>query len=443
MKTVAILAPDFSPSSYPPALRARFFARRLPDFGWKPIIVATDSRYYETPIDPELSNLLPPDLQVIRTKAFAARWTRRFGLGDLGWRSLWHNWRALRHVIHERKPDLLFLPTPPSAGLLLGRLARALYGMPYVVDLIDPIATDYYWSLPKAQRPPKWWLSSRMSRWVERTALRRASHITAVDAAYANDAKRRYEWLKSIEVTGIPYGAEPADFEYVRQHPRAHRIFDKSDGLLHCCYVGVVGPYMLATIRALFAALRLGLQREPELFQRVRLHFVGTSYAPGAQPKVMPLAEAAGVAASVTEHCARVSYLDAIQLQLAADVLVLLGSEEAHYTASKIFPYLIANRPLLAIFHRDSSVISILRSTGAASPITFAATVEVAAKTEEIFEHWRSLLAQPHISPAEQRMQAFAPYTARAMAGRLASVFDSVVRQPAQAAASAPAGGRA
>ena len=29
------------------------------------------------------------------------------------------------------------------------------------------------------------------------------------------------------------------------------------------------------TTRALFDALKLGLEREPELFQKVRLHFVG------------------------------------------------------------------------------------------------------------------------------------------------------------------------
>ena len=41
-RTVLIIAPDFTPSSYPPALRARFFAQHLPEFGWKPIVLAAD-----------------------------------------------------------------------------------------------------------------------------------------------------------------------------------------------------------------------------------------------------------------------------------------------------------------------------------------------------------------------------------------------------------------
>ncbi|HZU23566.1 MAG TPA: hypothetical protein VE998_12095, partial [Terriglobales bacterium] len=115
MKSVVILAPDFSPSSHPPALRARFFAPHLPEFGWKPIVIATAPEYYETVVDAENNRLLPGDLEVVRTRALSAKFTRRIGLGDLGWRSLWHHWRALKQVIREHKPDLLFLPTPPSA----------------------------------------------------------------------------------------------------------------------------------------------------------------------------------------------------------------------------------------------------------------------------------------------------------------------------------------
>lgn len=443
MGSVVILAPDFSPSGHPPALRVRFFARHLADFGWKPIIVATDARYYETAIDEENDKLLPPSLTVVRTKAIPAKVTRRFRLGDLGWRSLWHNWQALKRVIREHRPDLLLLPTPPSAGLLLGRLARARFGVPYVVDLIDPIATDYYWKLPPSQRPPKWWLSSRIARFLERTALRRASHITAVDASYAGDALRRYSWLTSEDVTGIPYGGEPADFDYVRSNPRANTIFEHGGGLLHCSYVGVVGPYMMPVIRALLAALRLGLGREPELFGRVRLHFVGTNYGPNAQPKVLPLASEAGVANNVTEHPARVPYLDAIQLLLASDVLVVLGSEEAHYTASKLFPYLLANRPLLAVFHQQSSVVRILREMGAEPAITFSSAADLSKQSEEIYLRWRQMLLEPNGVTIEARIHAFAPYTTRSMAAKLAAVFDNATGASKAAVASAPAGSSA
>jgi len=51
MKSVVIIAPDFSPSSLPPALRVRFFAEHLPDYGWQPTIITTDPVFYETTVD--------------------------------------------------------------------------------------------------------------------------------------------------------------------------------------------------------------------------------------------------------------------------------------------------------------------------------------------------------------------------------------------------------
>lgn len=444
MRSVVILAPDFSPSGRPPALRIRFFASHLQDFGWKPIIVATDPSYYETAIDEENEKLLPPNLTVIRTKAIPAHLTRRFRLGDLGWRSLLHNWSTLKQAIREYRPDVLLLPTPPSAGLLLGRLARARFGIPYVIDLIDPIATDYYWKLPRSQRPPKWWLSSRVARFLERIVLRRASHITAVDSSYAADALRRYPWLSTSDVTGVPYGGELADFDYVRHNPRPNQIFETNDGLFHMCYVGVVGHYMIPTVRAIFAAFALGLQRNPELFGRVRMHFVGTNYTHQPQPQVMPHAEAARLTKFIDEHPARVPYLDAIQLMLNSSALLVLGSEEAHYTASKIFPCIMANRPLLAVFHQQSSVVEILRRTHAAEPVTFASVHELNNSAERIFQAWRELLLNKQTIPDDERMQMFAPYTTRAMTAGMARVFENVMecRKTSVALATTPTSAR-
>src|ERR1700730_2121628 len=107
-KTVVIVGPDFTPSSYPPALRIRFFAQHLREFGWEPIVLATDPRYYEWSVDPENEKLLPADLEVIRTRALPAKLTRKIGVGDLGIRSLWYHWRTLSRLCRQRKVGLIF-----------------------------------------------------------------------------------------------------------------------------------------------------------------------------------------------------------------------------------------------------------------------------------------------------------------------------------------------
>src|ERR1019366_10080275 len=135
-----------------------------------------------------------------------------------------------------------------------------------------------------------------------------------------------------------------------------------------------------------------------------------------------------GIADLVDEHPDRVPYLDALSLLLDSDALLVVGSVEPHYTASKIFPYILAARPLLTIFHEQSSVVRIMEDTHAGEVITFGDGRPLNAIIEEISESFRCLLALPRGFTPVTRWETFGPYTTRAMAARLAAVFDEIVR---------------
>jgi len=428
LKRVLIVGADFAPSSYPPALRIRYFARHLKDFGWEPVILTTDPRYYETEVDEENGKLLPTDLEVIRTRAIPATLTRKFRFGDLGLRSLWHHWWAIKRICRERRVDLIFVPIPPYPSIVLGRLAHARFGIPYVIDYIDPYVTEYYWKLPRSQRPPKHALAYYTARVVEPFALKRAAAVVGVDTSYTEDLFVRYPWL-AVKSASIPYGGEPSDFDYLRQHPRANPVFDPQDGFLHLSYVGRGGPDMLPSLRAVFQAMLIGSKRWPDLFGRLRMHFVGTTYAhrAAAQYQVLGLAKEMGGEQWVDEHPERVAYLTAIQIMLDSHALLAVGSESVHYTASKIFPCILAARPLLAVFHEKSSVATILKETQAGDVIEFGAARPVSATVEDIAEQLRKLLALPPNSRPPTNWAAFERYTTKAMTGRLAAVFDAAV----------------
>jgi hypothetical protein len=42
-----------------------------------------------------------------------------------------------------------------------------------------------------------------------------------------------------------------------------------------------------------------------------------------------------------------------------------IGSTEQHYTASKIFQALLSKRPVFAMFHKDSSAVTVLKESNA------------------------------------------------------------------------------
>jgi hypothetical protein len=428
MKRVAIIGADFAPSSLPPALRIRFFANHLPEFGWQPTIITTDPRYYECALDPDNERLLPPALEVIRTPAAPARITRKLGIGDIGMRSLWHHWRALSALCGRERIDLLFLPVPPYISMILGRLAYHRFGIPYVIDYIDPWVTDHYWKLPRSQRPPKWVFADALSRIAEPFAVRKVGGVVGVSQATIDMVLSRYSWLTDVKTAEIPYGGEAGDFEYLRNHPRSNPVFDPSDGYLHLTYVGACIPPMFGVLRALFDAVSRGLERSPELFSRLRMHFIGTSYAHASSPgTVAPIAREMGVGAIVTERPARVSYLDALQLQLDSHALMVIGSDHPHYTASKLFPYILAKRPLLAIVHESSTVVGILQKTRAGRIVAFNEKRPPSAHSEDISTVLEEMLRLSGTYQPPTRWDAFESFTTAAMAGTLAATFDRVV----------------
>jgi hypothetical protein len=204
------------------------------------------------------------------------------------------------------------------------------------------------------------------------------------------------------------------------------KIDPENEKLLHVSYVGRGGPDMIPCLRAVFRAVQSGLQRWPELFRRLRLHFVGTTYAHESQIEyqVLPLAKELKMEQYVDEHPGHLPYLTAIQIMLDSHALLVVGSDSPHYTASKIFPNILAARPLLAIFHEKSSVVTILKETNAGEVVIFGGDRPVAVTTDEIAEQLRNLLALPADSHPPTRWEAFERYTARAMTAQLAKVFD-------------------
>lgn len=424
MKRVAIIAPDFTPSSLPPALRVRYFASHLPAFGWEPIIITTHPRHYEQPVDLANEQLLPPGLRVIRTEAVSPRFTRRVGFGDLGIRSLRQHWQALTQLHRAQKLDALLIPVPPFVPMILGRLAYQRLNIPYVLDYINPWRTDYFKKLPKSQRPAKWRFADALAGVLEPLAVRHAAHLIAVSQGTNDMVIANYPGFPRERTMEIPYGGEQIDADFIRQHPRPNSIFTPDDGLIHLSSTGHFNPVLRHAAEAFFDAVRLGLERNPDLFRRLRVHFVGTTYAANAADayQVLPIVREKGVEAFVTEHPERLSYQESLQIMADSHSLLMLGNPSPHYTASKVFPYILSKRPILALFHEQSSVVE----TQAGELVSFSAERPLSAQVEAIYDKLLAFISLPAGWQPPTRWDAFQQYSTRAMTERLAHVLDRI-----------------
>ena len=118
------------------------------------------------------------------------------------------------------------------------------------------------------------------------------------------------------------------------------------------------------------------------------------------------------------------------QIVLAhAGGILLLGSTERHYTASKLYPALLAKRPILALFHHASSVVSILRDAGS-EPTVRVVTYDEQPTTEErigaVACHLRAIAQNGSYRPSDVSLDRVSSVSARELARRLAGLFDRV-----------------
>jgi hypothetical protein len=247
--------------------------------------------------------------------------------------------------------------------------------------------------------------------------------LISVSRAYIDDLALRYPWLRQKPSMVLPFGAAPRDFDGVSRNPQPNRFFDPADGAIHAVYIGRGGQDMWTALRLVFSALKTGLAESPELFHKIRLHFIGTDYAPAGRSRktIEPLAECMGVADHILEHPHRVPYFEALQVLRDGHMLLLPGSDDPQYTPSKVYPYILACRPLLAVLHENSGACDVLRSTGAGTVATFGGGQDSAG---DLYRAWRRILG--HLSSPPTDWQAFEQFTAREMTRRQCEFLDRV-----------------
>jgi glycosyltransferase involved in cell wall biosynthesis len=399
-------------------------------FGWKPLVLSVKPEYVEGKQDALLAETVPAHIRNIKIKAFSTRWTRKLGLGSLALRSLWFYKQAGNALLRKQKVDLVYFSTTMFPVMILGNYWKKKFNVPYVIDMQDPWHSDHYLKLPKHQQPQKFWFSYRLNKTLEPIAMRAVSGIVTVSQGYCTMLQERYPNIVPENCTVIPFGAFEKDFEILSRHSVVNRFFRPNTSWINIAYVGRGGYDMAFSAKALFTALAKGIDEHPALFSKVRLHFIGTSYATDGKgkPSFAPLAQICGVKDLVKEYTDRVPYFEALQILKDADMLIIPGSTDPNYTASKLYPYIMANKPLLTVFNKQSSVIRILAETGAGEAATFTDTTQAEILASEVYHKWVAMLEKLPFRP-QTNWQAFESYTAREMTRKQVAFFDHVVVQ--------------
>ena len=424
-----IVSPHFPPSNTADSQRVRMLLPFFTELGWEPTVLAVNPDQVASPRDAWLEQGLPDDVEIIRVQALGLGWSWLPGLGTLDYRAV----GALRHagnaLLSNRKFELVYFSTTVFSVHVLGPYWKSKFGIPFVMDFQDPWVSDYY-KKHKEIHPPggriKYSLSQWLARKQERRVLNDCAGITAVSTKYPNQLYKRYSSLKKLPALVLPFPGSRRDMERIKQQPVIDTGISFSSNYINWLYIGRGGQDMKRAVSALFLALENWRRIDPVIAGKVRLYFIGTSYAaPGqGEESILPVAATYNMQKQVVEQTDRIPYSIMLTLLKQADALIVPGSNDSAYTASKIYPYLLAQKPLLAIFHEESSVVDLIKKAGGGAVVSFTNDDGIETIAERICTDW--LYSGQYQQPLLNN-EVFEPYTDHGSAKQLCGFLHRVM----------------
>ncbi len=429
MNKLLIISPYFPPTNSADMQRIRMSLPYFNNFGWEASVATVHPQHSNLVKDELLIEAVPKNIRIINIDAFSTKWTRKLGFGSLALRSMLYYKHSIDKLLANEKFDLIYFSTTEFPLLILGRHWKRKFGIPFVIDMQDPWHSDYYQNKPRQERPRKHWFSYRLNKWLEPKAMQMVDGLISVSQGYLDALCSRYPRLITVPQRVITFSAFEPDIKVMQKHANTFVLpFQKLAKNYHFVYVGRGGHDLQLSARLLFDGFKKGLEEAPELFTKVRFHFLGTSYAPKGQgkPTVLPVASEFGLTNYVEEQTDRLPYYQTLYTLSNADHLVILGSDDPHYTASKVFPYLLSKIPILAFFHSKSSAAQIIEKCGAGKVIPIDSHGDTLK--DLVYQYLHDLL-RAQMPSHSINWKAFEPYLAPEMCKQQCIIFTDVIRQ--------------
>ncbi|PLX75958.1 MAG: glycosyltransferase [Azoarcus sp.] len=405
MKRILMTAFHFPPIQGSSGMqRTLRFARYLPEFGWKPIILSAHPRAYEQTATDQLDDI-PPGIEIVRAQAWdTARHLSIAGRypGVLARPDRWLTWwlgavPAGMKLIREFKPAAIWSTYPIATAHRIGATLHARSGLPWIADFRDPMAQDGY-----PEDPATWRSFAR----IEAHAIKHAALSTFTTPSAVAHYRQRYpERADRLQLLENGY-----DEETFANAAGGHALNPGKRTLLHS---GIVYPSERDPTQ-LFAALALLRERSPDVYAGLRIRFRAAVH----DELLHKLAGQHNVADAI-ETLPPVAYRDALSEMLRADALLVLQANNCNaHVPAKLYEYFRARRPIIALTDPAGDTGLTCRDAG----ITAIAPLDSAQAIAEC-------LARYAVSPTQGTLATDSTIEAASRRGRtrdLARMLDDV-----------------
>lgn len=336
------------------------FVQHLPSLGWQPLVLSADPRAYEKTSDDLMADV--PAGTVVR-RAFALDTARHLQikgryLGRMARPDRWISWKfdAVRQglqLIKQFRPDVIWSTYPIATAHVIASRLHKKSGIPWVADFRDPMAQEGYPADP---------LTRQMYLDIEADAAAYASLCTFTTPGASREYQQRYPSAaermvvlengydeESFASAPPPVGAQP-----VQSAPAA--ATRRPMVLLHS---GIVYPEERDPTQ-LFMALGQ-LKKEGKLGpDDLKIRFRASVH----DGLLNQLAQAHG-ALDFLELCPPIPYRQALAEMLAVDALLVMQASNCNaQIPAKIYEYLRAGKPILALTDPMGDTAGVLRDAG-------------------------------------------------------------------------------
>ncbi|MFY9222398.1 MAG: glycosyltransferase [Blastocatellia bacterium] len=359
MKSVLVIAHDFPPFGGGGVLRVLKFAKYLPEFGWKPIVLSVDPTYYPVGLlDSSLMSEIPEQVKIYRTKtaisAYKVKETNKKENKKFSWRNILESlipeeFRVIQDhgffwlpyalakaqsIIQKENIQLIFTTSPPHNVHILGSILKKRYGLPWVADFRDGWTRNEMYTAKSGLR-------QQIDKVFERFIVNIADQIICVTPELAEDFYKDYPKLK--KKTSIIYnGFDPADFEKLNKIEKDKNTFTLS-------HIGSLAAKPNRSPEIILQAVSSISSENNEFKQKLRLEFVGPVLN-------LPLEEIIKSynLESICSIVGVVPHLKALEYMQKANALLLLSNHKQKFgdnaiLAGKFGEYLFTGNAILAV----------------------------------------------------------------------------------------------
>lgn len=391
-------------------LRTLNFVKYLPANGWQPTVLTADANAYNEQRN-DLVASIPPQTRVLRGFALdaarhlsiAGKYPLALALPDR-WSTWWlgaamAGWREIRRI----RPDLIWSTYPISTAHLIAASLSRWSGLPWVADFRDPMVSDGYPSAPMQRRI---WMA------LEERVMRQAAACVFTTERAAWQYAQRYP-AAALRCHVIENGYEEEVFEQAKA--ARFGVAPSVNLMLHSGLIYPNDRNPSSFFAAVDTLLRAGELDRAHLRIRFR--------APQHGEEVKAFAVRHGLE-DVVEIAPPIPYREAIAEMMGADLLVVFqGSRFNAQIPAKIYEYIRAQRPLLAVLDPAGDTAAQLRRFEG----ILLSQIDDPADVAQSLREWMHVRGSaPHERQMFNNTVMVRRYSRRAQAGALAQLLSSL-----------------